>query len=134
MNLNAKVTFFFISIFSGLLAVLLAISLYAFRTFSIASATDHIRTAGEIVRVHLTESMINGVIDKREAIRADPPDILLTNYKMLDFLLLRNEDLELWAGNDPDTLQYVVLDEFHTYDGAQGQIVEQVPAWIVAPK
>jgi len=66
VNLNAKVTFFFISIFSGLLAVLLAISLYAFRTFSIASATDHIRTAGEIVRVHLTESMINGVIDKRE--------------------------------------------------------------------
>ena len=66
MNLNATVTFFFISIFSGLLAVLLAISLYAFRTFSIASATDHIRTAGEIVRVHLTESMINGVIDKRE--------------------------------------------------------------------
>ncbi len=60
------------------------------------------------------------VIDKREAIRADPPDILLTNYKMLDFLLLRNEDRELWAGNDSDTLQYVVLDEFHTYDGAQG--------------
>lgn len=66
MNLNAKVTFFFVSIFAGLLAVLLAISLYAFRSFSIASATDHIRTAGEIVRVHLTESMINGVIDKRE--------------------------------------------------------------------
>ncbi|MBL8428511.1 MAG: diguanylate cyclase [Dechloromonas sp.] len=66
MNLNAKVTFFFVSIFSGLLAVLLAISLYAFRNFSIASATDHIQTAAEIVRVHLTESMINGVIDKRE--------------------------------------------------------------------
>ncbi|PKO42021.1 MAG: diguanylate cyclase [Betaproteobacteria bacterium HGW-Betaproteobacteria-4] len=67
MNLNAKVTFFFVSIFAGLLAVLIAISLYAFRNFSIASATDHIRTAGEIVRVHLTESMINGVIDKRES-------------------------------------------------------------------
>jgi len=67
VNLNAKVTFFFVSIFAGLLAVLLAISLYAFRNFSIASATDHIRTAGEIVRVHLTESMINGVIDKRES-------------------------------------------------------------------
>jgi len=67
VNLNAKVTLFFVSIFAGLLAVLLAISLYAFRNFSIASATDHIRTAGEIVRVHLTESMINGVIDKRES-------------------------------------------------------------------
>jgi diguanylate cyclase (GGDEF)-like protein len=66
VNLNAKVTFFFVSIFAGLLAVLIAISLYAFRNFSIASATDHIRTASEIVRVHLTESMINGVIDKRE--------------------------------------------------------------------
>lgn len=66
VNLNAKVTLFFIAIAAGLLAVLIAISLYAFRSFSIASATDHIRTAGEIVRVHLTESMINGVIDKRE--------------------------------------------------------------------
>lgn len=67
MTLNAKVTLFFISIAAGLLAVLVAISLFAFRSFSIASATEHIRTAGEIVRVHLTESMINGVIDKRES-------------------------------------------------------------------
>ena len=66
MTLNTKVTLFFVSIAAGLLAVLVAISLYAFRSFSIASATEHIRTAGEIVRVHLTESMINGVIDKRE--------------------------------------------------------------------
>ena len=60
------------------------------------------------------------LIDKREVLRVDPPDILLTNYKMLDFLLLRQEDRDLWAVNEPDTLQYVVLDEFHTYDGAQG--------------
>ncbi len=66
MNLNVKVTLFFVSITTVLLAVLITISLYAFRSFSIASATEHIRTAGEIVRVHLTESMINGVIDKRE--------------------------------------------------------------------
>lgn len=66
MTLNAKVTLFFIGIAAGLLAVLVAISLYAFRSFSIASATEHIQTAGEIVRAHLTESMVNGVIDKRE--------------------------------------------------------------------
>jgi hypothetical protein len=66
VKLHAKVTLFFIGIAVGLLAVLVAISLYAFRSFSIATATEHIRTAGEIVRVHLTESMINGVIDKRE--------------------------------------------------------------------
>jgi len=66
VNLNVKVTLFFVSIAAVLLAVLTAMSLYAFRSFSITSATEHIRTAGEIVRVHLTESMINGVIDKRE--------------------------------------------------------------------
>ena len=60
------------------------------------------------------------LINKREALHNDPPDILLTNYKMLDFLLLRRSDRKLWQENESDTLQYVVLDEFHTYDGAQG--------------
>ena len=67
MTLSAKVTVFFVAIAVSLVAMLMAISLYAFRTFSIASSTEHIRTSAEIVRVHLTESMINGVIDKRES-------------------------------------------------------------------
>lgn len=66
MNLNAKVTLFFAGIVGLLIVALVAISLYAFRSFSLATATDHMRTAAEIVRVHLTESMINGTIDKRE--------------------------------------------------------------------
>lgn len=60
------------------------------------------------------------LVDDRHVLRDDPPDILLTNYKMLDFLLLRREDHPLWATTGPDSLRYVVLDEFHTYDGAQG--------------
>ncbi|MBC7951070.1 MAG: sensor domain-containing diguanylate cyclase [Rhodospirillaceae bacterium] len=67
MNLNTKISVFFVVIAACLMAMLVAISLFAFRSFSIASSTDHIRTAAEIVRVHLTESMINGVIDKRES-------------------------------------------------------------------
>ena len=50
----------------------------------------------------------------------NPPDILLTNYKMLDFLLMRPQDKELWRFNPPEVLKYLVLDELHTYDGAQG--------------
>ncbi|MEQ8765796.1 MAG: DEAD/DEAH box helicase [Planctomycetota bacterium] len=63
------------------------------------------------------------LVDQREVLRQSPPDILLTNYKMLDFLLLRPEDRRLWQHNGPDTLQYLVLDELHTYDGAQGSDV-----------
>ncbi|MDA2914970.1 hypothetical protein MYX77_13645, partial [Acidobacteriia bacterium AH_259_A11_L15] len=63
------------------------------------------------------------LVDKREVLRDSPPDILLTNYKMLDFLLLRPEDRKLWQHNGPETLRYLVLDELHTYDGAQGSDV-----------
>ena len=48
------------------------------------------------------------------------PDILLTNYKMLDQLLLRARRPGALAAESRDSLQYLVLDEFHTYDGAQG--------------
>lgn len=60
-----------------------------------------------------------GLINDRDVFRAEAPDILLTNYKMLDMLLLRNEDAQIWK-QSAASLQYVVLDEFHTYDGAQG--------------
>ena len=52
-----------------------------------------------------------------------PPDVLLTNYKMLDYLLMRPQDQELWRHNKQGVLQYLVLDELHTYDGAQGSDV-----------
>lgn len=62
----------------------------------------------------------NNVITDRETLRKNPPDILLTNYKMLDYLLLRPKDRKLWARNTPTTLRYLVVDELHTFDGAQG--------------
>ncbi len=37
------------------------------------------------------------LVDDRNVLRKSPPDILLTNYRMLDFLLMRPEDAELWA-------------------------------------
>ncbi len=61
-----------------------------------------------------------GVITDRETLRRAPPDILLTNYKMLDYLLIRPRDRKLWEKNTPTTLRYVVVDELHTFDGAQG--------------
>jgi DEAD/DEAH box helicase domain-containing protein len=60
------------------------------------------------------------VISDKDVLRDDPPDILLTNYKMLDFLLIRPKDQLLWRYNGPDTVRYLVVDELHTFDGAQG--------------
>jgi DEAD/DEAH box helicase domain-containing protein len=62
----------------------------------------------------------NEVITRREAMRVNPPDILLTNYKMLDYLLLRGRDRPLWSQNSPASLRFLVVDEMHSFDGAQG--------------
>ena len=50
----------------------------------------------------------------RAEIRRNPPDILLTNYKQLDFLLVRKTDRCLFTR----ALRYLVLDEVHSYRGA----------------
>ena len=50
----------------------------------------------------------------RARIRSNPPDILLTNYKQLEFLLVREDDRALFTPN----LRYLVLDELHSYRGA----------------
>ncbi len=54
----------------------------------------------------------------RQKIIANPPDILLTNYVMLELVLTRPRDrglIEAARG-----LQFLVLDELHTYRGRQG--------------
>ncbi|MGW2317376.1 DEAD/DEAH box helicase [Streptomyces sp. NPDC001680] len=63
------------------------------------------------------ESPYGRVMVDRAEMRRNPPDILITNYKMLDLLIQRQQDASLWRDAD---LAYIVIDEFHTYDGAQG--------------
>ncbi len=56
--------------------------------------------------------------EEREAIRNNPPDILLTNYMMLELLLTRREDRALVKA--AHGLRFLVFDELHTYRGRQG--------------
>lgn len=60
------------------------------------------------------------VITDHQTLLDSPPDILLTNYKMLDYLLVRPRDAKIWEANQAETLKYIAVDELHTFDGAQG--------------
>ena len=62
----------------------------------------------------------DSVITDKEALHKAPPDILLTNYKQLDYLLIQPHVQSLWEHNQAGVLRYLVVDEFHTLDGAQG--------------
>jgi superfamily II DNA/RNA helicase len=57
--------------------------------------------------------------DDREDIHENPPDILLTNYMMLELLLTRGADSVLKT-SIYQNLRYLAFDELHTYRGRQG--------------
>ncbi|WP_029214555.1 DEAD/DEAH box helicase [Kallotenue papyrolyticum] len=56
---------------------------------------------------------------QKQAIQRDPPHLLLTNYVMLELMLTRPEEFPL-VDRDHAALQFIVLDELHTYRGRQG--------------
>jgi ATP-dependent helicase YprA (DUF1998 family) len=56
--------------------------------------------------------------EERKAIIASPPDILLTNYVMLELVLTKPWDHQLIDA--AKGLRFLVLDELHTYRGRQG--------------
>jgi len=56
----------------------------------------------------------------REEIKNSPPDILITNYVMLEYILTRFEDRVLFPAESRGVLQFLVLDEVHTYTGKKG--------------
>jgi len=58
--------------------------------------------------------------DERERIRETKPDILLTNFMMLELLMTRQSKLDQTVIGNAQGLEFIVLDELHTYRGRQG--------------
>lgn len=78
------------------------------------------RYTGETPWEPLKQSEIDKLPNERTSrseMRDDPPHILLTNFAMLEYLLLRPQDSFLFKNHK---LKFVILDEAHTYAGAQG--------------
>jgi len=61
----------------------------------------------------------------RQDVEDDFPDILLTNYMMLELLLTRGKETSI-RNSISKNLQYVVFDELHTYRGRQGADVSML--------
>ncbi len=59
----------------------------------------------------------------RNELSNNPPDILLTNYMMMELILTRYEDVDIKVIKNAQDLEFLVLDELHTYRGRQGSDV-----------
>lgn len=70
----------------------------------------------------------------REQMRKTPPNILITNYAMLEYMLLRPGDNIIFGEENADKWKYIVFDEAHSYGGSKGievaSLVKRVKAMI----
>jgi ATP-dependent helicase YprA (DUF1998 family) len=66
------------------------------------------------------EEPIRSELLSREEMRENPPHILVTNYAMLEYLLLRPKDSPFFDGEYAKYWKFLVLDEAHIYNGATG--------------
>jgi ATP-dependent helicase YprA (DUF1998 family) len=58
--------------------------------------------------------------EERERIQQAKPDIILTNFMMLELVMTRQSTLDRAVIANAVGLDYIVLDELHTYRGRQG--------------
>ncbi|OHU97396.1 DEAD/DEAH box helicase [Mycobacterium talmoniae] len=77
----------------------------------------------EFYATNRNQDRLENELLSREEMRRTPPHLLLTNYAMLEYLLLRPADIDLFDGPYAGTWRFLVLDEAHVYDGAQGSEV-----------
>ena len=67
----------------------------------------------------------NEVISRYQMIQT-PPHILITNYSMLEYLMLRPRENVFFSGKYSKAWKYIVLDEGHAYSGATGMEVSML--------
>lgn len=77
------------------------------------------KTDEEAMKVYRGEPLDSEVLD-RQAMFDNPPDILITNYKMLEYMLIRPHDRQMLNPEFGESLQFLVLDEAHSYEGRRG--------------
>jgi superfamily II DNA/RNA helicase len=70
--------------------------------------------------------------DHRNQVKEDQPDIILTNYMMLELIMTRQS--ESWLRESiASNLEFLVFDELHTYRGRQGSdvslLIRRIKSW-----
>ena len=67
---------------------------------------------------NIGKELIPEQVQTRKVLRESPPPLLLTNSTMLEYMLVRSEDVPILEKSQ-GKLQWIVLDEAHTYIGSQ---------------
>lgn len=74
----------------------------------------------EYSKTHEGEQALPNEMLTRDEMHENPPHILVTNYAMLEYMLLRPEVNTIFQGEKAKSFKFLILDEAHTYRGAHG--------------
>lgn len=94
------------------------------RTWYGAKGSRWKNSAGDFLRA-VTQPGDSELLTRHEVLAA-PPDVLITNYSMLEYMMMRPLERPVfdatreWLANSPDEKFLLVVDEAHLYRGAAG--------------
>jgi hypothetical protein len=96
-------------------------------TFGFFTGETHdMKSADDYRRKYKSDPLANEIFLRSE-MRESPPNILITNYAMLEHILIRPENaVEIFSPERAHLWKYIVLDEAHTYGGAKGAEVSML--------
>ena len=81
---------------------------------------------------HYFPTIDGGEMWSRWDMQDTPPDILITNYSMLNIMLMRSvemgmfEKTRVWLQSDPSNKFFLIVDELHSYRGTPGTEVAYI--------
>ena len=101
-------------------ALLGAVPEITFGRYTGETAEDLASAEAKFLQTNPGATRLPNELLSRQEMRSAPPHLLLTNYAMLEYLLIRPADLDLFDGPNAGTWRFIVMDEAHVYDGAQG--------------
>lgn len=96
-----------------------------------ASEIDRVQGAGEDLLSQMSDPRAAEMVTRWDMV-ASPPDILVTNYSMLNVMLMRETEQPIfrttrsWLDEDPAHELTLVVDELHLYRGTQGAEVAMI--------
>ncbi|MDF2800399.1 MAG: helicase [Anaerocolumna sp.] len=74
----------------------------------------------EYKKLNNDEMPLQNELISREQMKKTPPNILITNYAMLEYLMVRPDDNVFFDGEYAENWKFIVLDEAHVYNGSTG--------------
>lgn len=74
----------------------------------------------EYKKLNNDENPLKNELISREQMKESPPNILITNYAMLEYLMIRPDDNVFFDGEFSADWKFIILDEAHVYYGSTG--------------